>query len=260
MPRPLAFLLCSVGLLCACALLLFALVAFFLDQPLPAGREGPDAEQLRAKIERAAGLDAWNKTAALSFFFPLSSTRHFRDNFRAYREVVWEEGKVTYAVQYDQHANFLAVADGKRVSHDAGWKLYEEADKRHTNDFFWLHPFSQMRAPGAKVLFVGKRALLLQYESGGYTPGDSYLFVVNEDSFPIRWQLWASVLPWDGIEFSFEEWHTCSTGARFSLRHKHTLFDVPIRDLKCYAHYPIAKTGEKDRFAAFHRYLQAAKP
>ena len=109
-----------------------------------------------------------------------------------------------------------------------------------------------MRAPGAKRFYVQERALLLHYESGGLTPGDSYLIITDAKGLPQRWQIWASILPIKGMEFTFEDWQSSESGAYFSLLRRHRLLDIRITDLKTYLHYPpLSKGGRqaKDRFA-----------
>ena len=224
------------------------LVLWFLTRrELPSGEAGAKAETLTQGIEQAVNLAEWHKTAAVSFTFDAQGTHHFRDNKRGYREVRWKKGGQQYVVQYDQSSNYIAWHNKQQVSGDIADELYKEAYARHTNDFFWLHPFSQLRAPGAQRYYVSERALLVQYESGGVTPGDSFLIITDEFFKPIRWQIWVSIIPLPGYEFSFSEWHSCKTKAHFSLQHNSLLLNVPIRDLHCYARYPQANGVDRFR-------------
>ena len=127
----------------------------------------------------------------------------------------------------------------------------------HTNDFFWLHPFSQLRAPGAQRFFVGSRALLVRYTTGGVTPGDAYLIITDEQGLPIRWQMWVSILPLKGFTFSFEDWQTFSTGARLSTTRRSPVLDIRLQRIKTYSHYPMLT--EPDRFLELHQLQEAKK-
>ena len=235
------------------------LVLYIYARPqVPQGEEGARAEALSQKIEKAVHLDAWKQhTAALSFLFQGidSGTRHFRDNRRGYREVSWKKGKTKYRVLYDQKARYLSYRNEEllqKKESEKAYALYQEAYKKHSNDFFWLNPFSQMRAPGARRFYVQERALLLHYESGGVTPGDSYLIITDAEGLPQRWQIWASILPLKGLEFTFENWQSSESKARFSLLRRHRLLDIQITDLKTYLRYPPPPQKGKesnDRFA-----------
>ncbi len=225
---------------------------FFLSQrDLPKGQEGKKAEILTQKIERAIHLDNWKKTAAVSFLF-MRKTFHFRDNKRGYREVSWKKGREFYRVQYDIKENYLVYVDEKLLPKENSYRFYKVAYEKHTNDFFWLNPFSQMRAPGTKRLYVEERALLLQFTSGGVTPGDSYLIITDQQGLPIRWQMWVSIVPVKGIEFSFENWRRTKTGAHLSSLHRSFAFDLAVSKIETYGQYPDVKVRKgEDRFADF---------
>ncbi len=253
------FFLCAFGLVFT-GLIIISIAIFLLGRrELPkGGKQGAVAEALTRKIERAVRLDRWQKTAAVSFCFALQNNLHFRDNQRGYHEVIWQSSKGVYRVHYDCHANFIVwLNESILTDKKEAWKAYEKAYALHTNDFFWLQPFAQLRAPGSKRFYLQKNALLVQYTSGGVTPGDSFLIITNDQGLPIRWEMWVSVLPiLKGYTVSFEDWHTSRTGALFSLMHRSPLLDVPITQLKVYRHYPSRESGEKDRFAHLHKTVQ----
>ena len=221
------------------------IVYFFINQDIPKGSEGLAAEELCQRIEKQIGIDRWKSIAALSFVF--HGAEHFRDNLRDYREVSWKEGNDFYRVQYDKKGNYLAYRNEVLRTDEDSKHIYLEAKKRHTNDFFWLQPFLQLRAPGAKLYFVQERALLVHYESGGDTPGDTYLIITDAEAKPLRWQMWASILPIKGMEFSFEAWEKTKSGVSFSIEHSSSIFDIKITELETYSNYP--ERNKRDKFA-----------
>ena len=93
----------------------------------------------------------------------------------------------------------------------------------------------------------GSKALLITYSSGGATPGDSYLWILDENNLPKAWKLWVSIIPWGGLEFSWEEWQTLETGVKVSTKHHSFVRDVNLSDIK--AAENLSDLMEEDPFA-----------
>ena len=74
--------------------------------------------------------------------------------------------------------------------------------------------------------------MLVEYSSGGVTPGDTYLWILDDDGLPHSWKMWVKIIPIGGIEFSWNEWKTLSTGARVALHHDHKLLKINLSDVK----------------------------
>ncbi len=94
------------------------------------------------------------------------------------------------------------------------------------NDSFWLNPVVKLRDEGVTVSLVQveraagpARGRLVEYASGGLTPGDAYLWIVGDDGRPIAWQMWVSVLPIGGAEATWSGWTELDTGAWVSTAH-----------------------------------------
>ena len=249
-------ILVSLGILVALFFIVsLSTIYYFSKKPLPKGTIGPSAERLYQKIAKAVNLKAWEKTEAIEFVFSLQNHFHFRDNKRGYREVTWSSKNQNYKVQYHtkgahlSYKNNLLVKDKERAK-----ELYQKAHQYHTNDFFWLQPFAQLKAHGTKLYYVSDQALLVRYFSGGLTPGDSYLIIVDADFLPVRWQMWVSLLPIKGYEFAFQDWKKTKTGALLSLSHPSPLFTVKLDQIKSYFQYP--ERGKEDRFAKLHKLLK----
>jgi hypothetical protein len=236
-------LLTLVGLLVGGALIIFLTIQFVVNKPIPEGAEGPAAEALTDRIEAATGLDAWRSTAAVAFRFDRRGNVHFRDIKRGLVEVrLPGDEKLRVLYNHKNQNQFVVFAGG-----EAAKAASQEAIKWHVNDFFWLNPFAALRAPGTERRLVGERAVLVTYSSGGVTPGDSYLIVTDESGRPERWQMWVSVLPLAGFEFTFEGWQSFETGAILSTIHRSSIADVNLSDIRTYHVYPAP--GEADRFA-----------
>lgn len=60
---------------------------------------------------------------------------------------------------------------------------------------------------------------MVTYSSGGTTPGDSYLWKLNDDYTPKAWKMWVKIIPVDGIEISWEQWENFPNGIRIATAH-----------------------------------------
>jgi hypothetical protein len=72
------------------------------------------------------------------------------------------------------------------------------------------------------------------YTSGGSTPGDSYLWLLDNNFKPKAFKMWTSILPIDGIESSWTDWITTESGAQLPTFHKFLVFGLEITDIKGY--------------------------
>jgi len=57
------------------------------------------------------------------------------------------------------------------------------------------------------------------YTSGGSTPGDSYLWLLEDSGKPRAYKMWTSILPIQGLEASWSDWTTTESGAQLPLGH-----------------------------------------
>jgi len=87
---------------------------------------------------------------------------------------------------------------------------------------------------------------MVSYSSGGVTPGDAYVWLLDESYRPTSWKMWVSIIPIGGLEVPWSTWLTTETGAEICNLHEsvmnleltdiHTTFD--LKDL----------TGDSDPF------------
>ena len=129
-----------------------------------------------------------------------------------------------------------AWENGKEVVGDAGDKLVKAAWSHFCNDSFWLNAPSKVFDPGTerKVINLpnGEKGLLITYKSGGVTPGDSYLWILDKNGLPTSYKMWVSIIPVGGMEFTWEDWTTLSTGAKIATNHASKVLDIDISNLK----------------------------
>jgi len=198
------------------ALLVTAVV---VHEPRPSGVEGPEADALASRIEEAVDLDAWARTGAVRWTFA-GRNRHLWDRQRELAQVHWGETVVLLRLS-DRTGR--VYDGGHEVRGEDAREALEGAYSKWVNDSFWLNPITQFRGDGVSRSTVpldeGGPGLLIAYSAGGLTPGDAYLWVPGEDGLPTAWRMWVSIIPVGGLEASWTDWQTLSTGVRISTRH-----------------------------------------
>lgn len=213
------------------ALLLIGVVAgLIVHEPRPEGTTGPEAEALAGKMREAVDQAAWD------------STRYVGWTFTGVHDYLWDREDDLVDVRWKNHRVILhtptqegmAWTDGEPV--DDADKLIEKAWFFFTNDSFWLLAFNKVFDPGTERAIVeqpdGSKALLVTYSSGGVTPGDSYLWILDEEGKPRAWRMWVKVLPIGGLTFTWENWQELSTGAQVALDHKNALANVALTGVR----------------------------
>ncbi len=209
-------------------LFLLGLISYFiLDEPLPEGESGKEAEQIADKMLNALNKDAWDSTEYIAWTFPGN------------HEYQWFKSKDSVIVKWDDFTVHLNTQTAKGIvkSEEAleqkdSLEIIDKAYRFFINDSFWLIAPFKVRDPGTSRKMVkhnGKDALLVTYSSGGVTPGDSYLWILDDDYRPKAWKLWVEIIPIGGIEFSWEAWENAN-GALISTVHKGPL-QIDIQNL-----------------------------
>ena len=209
------------------------IIFLIFDESLPEGRQGEDAERLSQRMLKAVDSSAWKNTGAVTWEFHSRSRihKHIWDRKRHWAQVEFDG----YIIQIDIDGRRGIVVSDNDLGEMAQSKLCKKAWKYWINDSFWLNPVVKIYDPGTKRSLVtlddGSEALLISYSQGGVTPGDSYLWMVDENFRPVAWKLWVSIIPIDGFEFSWENWINLSTGAQISTFH-HGVIDIKLENVK----------------------------
>lgn len=211
---------------------------------LPKGQSGEAAEALAQKMLKAAGYEAWLEVAAVTFVFR-GDDRVFWDKKRKLVEVQFGKNLVQFS---EVSGKSLCFAGERRVTDDCD-SLTQKAVKRFYNHTFWINPAFHVMAPGttrALVTDEGEK-LLVSYASGGATPGDSYLFTLDDEGKIASMRMWVSILPIKGITAKFDDYRLVDKGIRIAHHHKvGGVSNVDLTELRLYATYP--ETGAADRF------------
>lgn len=218
------------------AIILLLVIGFFIvNKKLPTGTEGEQAENLAQKMLSAIDKPAWDTTHVISFSFR-GEHNHLWDKKRHFAQTEWENYKAIFdvnTVQGKVWENGSEITDATKAD-----ELIKKAWHFFLNDSYWLNPVAKMYDPGVSRKLVktdnGENALLVSYSSGGITPGDSYLWILDEKGLPKSWQMWVNIIPIGGLETSWEEWITLPTGAKIATKHQLPIGDmgIPISNVK----------------------------
>ncbi len=222
-----------LGAIVAILVLLFVGAYLIYNKPLPEGSSGPEADQLANKMMTAVGAGNMDQTNILTWTF--NSTHHYVwDRKRKLVEVKWGDNQVL--LNLDQWEKGKAYEDGNEVTDDALDKKRGKAWEIFCNDSFWFIAPTKVFDEGVKRSVVkdedGNDALLVTYTSGGVTPGDSYLWLLDDSGLPTAFRLWVSIIPIGGLKATWEDWKTLGTGLKVATNHQLGPAKLPITDTK----------------------------
>ena len=201
-------------------------------ESLPEGKEGPEAEAMADRMLEAVNADAWSEVRYLSWGFPRG------------HDFVWDRQRNKVQVEWDDHRAQLDAETGKGLVFEKGEPVLgtdadetlKTAQNYFWNDSFWLLAFLKVRDPGTVRSVVdlenGEKGLLVTYQSGGSTPGDSYLWQLGPDGRPTSWKMWVNIIPIGGLEFTWENWKQTPNGAWYAPMHDGSLLDVEITNVR----------------------------
>ena len=213
-------------------LLLFGFIYFKYNEDLPIGVEGPRAEQLATKMLNALDHEAYENTNYIEWTF--TKRHHFKWNkAKNTCEVYWKAYKVN--LDLNDSSNSEAFKNDLKIEDSSSKKLIAKALDYFNNDSFWLVAPYKVFDPGTERRVVtldnGSEALLVTYNSGGSTPGDSYLWHLDDSGKPISFQMWVDILPINGLEASWTDWTTTESGAQLPSFHKFMIIGMEITDI-----------------------------
>lgn len=181
------------------------LAMWFLSEPLPQGQEGPEAEQLADDMLAALNEEAYLSINTLSWTFP--GGHHYVWNKKEnYVKVSWDDYEVEF---FPDTKDGKAIQAGEVLTGKDQRKAIEKAWGYFANDSFWLIAPYKIRDPGTTRAIVQTeegKGLLVHYASGGVTPGDTYLWILDANNRPKAWKMWVDIIPIGGLRFSWESW------------------------------------------------------
>ena len=215
------------------SLLLFGFLYFKYNEDLPTGIQGVKADALAYKMLDALDYEAYKSTNHLEWTFK-KRHRYIWDKTNNICEVFWKDYKVTLNLN-DPSQSKVYVHNFKNES-DMTKELIDKAIAYFNNDTFWLVAPYKVFDKGVQRRLVktenNKDALLVTYTTGGSTPGDSYLWLLDDNGKPAAFKMWTSILPINGLEASWRDWTTTASGAQLPTFHKLMILGLEIDGIK----------------------------
>ena len=212
-----------------------ATIYFSLNEKLPEGKAGVEADAFAQKIQEAINHDKYLQTEFLQWTF--RNKNHYLWN-RKSNMVEVTMGEVMVKLNLSDPNNSQIYVNGKKVTGTEDQKIIKKALDNFNNDSFWVVAPHKLFDKGVSRELVtledNSKGLLVTYSAGGTTPGDSYLWKVDENYRPKSYQMWVSIIPIGGIEATWEGWITTDSGAYLSQKHTLLGFGIPISNLKAW--------------------------
>ncbi|WP_436515401.1 hypothetical protein [Ekhidna sp. To15] len=199
-------------------LIIGVLVYLFVDESVPSGTKGQDAEQLADEMLMALNKPGFDTIAIIRFTYPGGHSYE------------WNKAENKVRVQWEANDVFL---DLNRPTEEFSTLEYEGYEY-FLNDSFWLIAPFKVRDNGvvrSSVEVDDGRGLLVTYTTGGVTPGDSYMWILDENGFPKAWKLWTSNVPLGGLKVGWGGWVE-KQGVWFSTFHPSKVIDLEITGLE----------------------------
>ena len=211
-------LLKIVGGILALLIVAVGIYYFANNESLPGGVQGEKADALAQKMVAAMNKEAFDNTEVLEW------------SFRGKNHYVWKKQEGIVDVSWDGNKVSLDLKDlSKSTGGDE--ELIQTALDYFNNDSFWLVAPYKVFDEGVErrlVTHEGKDALLVTYSSGGSTPGDSYLWILDENGMPVSYKMWVSIIPLGGVSATWSDWKESDSGIKLPTEHTLSLFGMKI--------------------------------
>lgn len=220
-----------LGILLLLLILGLGVIYVIYNQDEPEAAPTAEADLLADKMMASVNKAAWD------------STRWVKWNFPNGNQYIWNKEKHLVQVTMGDNVVLLnpgeisgkAFKNGKEVPPAKGQGLIKSAWDNFNNDSFWLNAIVKAKDPGTVRSIVklddGQTGLKVEYKGGGTTPGDSYVWILDENNRPTSYKMWVKIIPVGGFEASWEQYEPISTGALISRSHKLSKINLQITDV-----------------------------
>lgn len=188
------------------------------------------AEQMLTNLNK----EAWDTLQYLSFEF-MGGHKYIYAKQANKAIISWDDYRVY--LDLDQIDGIVYQNDIQLDEKEAK-DVIQKAWSFWCNDSFWMFAPYKVFDPGTDRSVVetdeGESALLISYSSGGVTPGDQYMWILDKNYRPVGYRMWVSILPIRGLFVSWEEWTTVEGGAVLSQFHKNDFFSFRMEGVKAF--------------------------
>ncbi len=225
-----------LGIVLAILLVIVLVTGWVAHEPLPEGKSGPAADTLAQKMLNALNHDRYQVTRYLEWSFQGGRNTYQWDKVKGVCTVQWSDYEVT--LNLTDPSQSKVVKSGKLLTGKDSKKGIEKALAFFNNDSFWLvapyKVFDEGTTRSIVDLEDGTQGLLVSYTRGGTTPGDSYLWLLNDDGFPYAYKMWVKIIPVGGVEATWDDWLVTQSGAFLPKSHQLGPITLDMGEIKGY--------------------------
>ena len=220
-----------LGIFLGLLIVIFMSTCAFFSKSLPESIDSPKSEILANKMWDALDKEAWDSTKYVAWTFKGGHTYHW-DKQANLAQVEWKNNRVLLD---PDKVDGIAFKNGEMLTGASAQKSIQKAWSYWCNDMYWLIAPFKIKDPGTKLTVVedpSEDRLMVSYLSGGVTPGDTYIWKIDQNGIPQSFEMYVKIIPVKGIEVSWEGWETLSTGSKISSSHKIFGANLGISNIK----------------------------
>ena len=180
------------------------ILIFIFDEKIPDLQGVQEGVQLAEKMSKAINKSSFDSLIFISWQY--GSHRYDWNKKEDSVKVIWANFEVNVSTQTLEG---IAYHGGVILKGNENTEIVEKAIRYFNNDSFWLVAPYKIYDPGVKlnsVILPEGHGLMVTYTQGGSTPGDTYLWILDENYFPRAWKMWVKMLPVGGVKSKWLGW------------------------------------------------------
>ncbi len=211
-------------------------IAFFVlrwsfSEEIPSGIKGAKADELAEKMLAALNAPALKNVDSISWNFRETNYYNWRLKTDSVT-VTWDNYRVE--LQTKNPSSSTAFEDNKQLKDGDRDEAIDYALSNFDNDSYWLLAPYKVMDPGAEREWISEHELLVRYVTGGTTPGDVYVWQLDDDHLPISFKMWVGIIPLDAVDANWNNWTATQVG--FKLPESRTIYgvEIPVEDVVVY--------------------------
>ena len=183
-------------------LIVFGILFYLYDKPLPTGESGPEADALAQRMLDALNAKSYENATYVEWSFRGGRHMYKWNKQKQMVNISW--GDYTVDLDLITPSSSIVLSNGNQVPQEKASELIADAQSNFNT-------------------------------KGGDTPGDSYLWILDRSGIPRSFKLWVKIIPIDGLEVSWENWKKTNSGALLPSLHSFGPIDFSMGDVKAYS-------------------------
>ncbi len=214
---------------------IFAAVKLLSDTE-PAGESGTKADQLAEEVLKVLNKPAFDTIPYLQWEFFRPGQKYFWDKLNEKAVIEWKDNKVILDLKSLAASAYI---NGVAQDIEQTAKMKDKAWSLWCNDSFWLIAPFKLFDPGTTRQIIenqDEKGLLVSYIDGGVTPGDKYLWLLDENNRPTGWKMWTSIIPVKGMYSGWSGWEN-HMGTQLATSHTLAGKEVSLKGVKAGNHW-----------------------